>query len=396
MASWMNRTAASCSFRVADQWRPPRRTFLGIAAATLGLGGAAQRASSGIGLLGGQRLKCTGEDPVGCILIKKFDTLVALVEAQLLCLGRGCLIDEPAEIACDIVEFVRHLAKPAQQAVCLAISGVEFHCWKEARQPFDRLSPTDRRRLLNQGEYGSLCDCPRCRREAAQEGYNNRFPLIRWENDFSLHTSIGLLLMLVRLVTFSRPPARQRIGFHWSPQCRRPENLATVPAPPYPDLQRVYDVCVVGSGAGGALVAARAAEAGLRVLIVEEGEWISPSMPGLMIPPVVDIVDPDHLYVRAPLDEVDAALEMLAGWSGFGADASRASLAKISHFDADAAAAFFDIDAMQLLLGRLESYFARTDQPFPLVTHEDLTHAQFVVADHRTPARGNAVSGTQH
>jgi HlyD family secretion protein len=29
-------------------------------------------------------------------------------------------------------------------------------------------------------------------------------------------------------------------------------------------------------------------------------------MPGLMIPTVVDIVDPDHLYVRAPLDEVDA------------------------------------------------------------------------------------------
>jgi HlyD family secretion protein len=38
----------------------------------------------------------------------------------------------------------------------------------------------------------------------------------------------------------------------------------------------------------------------------EEREWISPSMPGLMIPTVVDIVDPDHLYVRAPLDEVDA------------------------------------------------------------------------------------------
>ncbi len=38
----------------------------------------------------------------------------------------------------------------------------------------------------------------------------------------------------------------------------------------------------------------------------EEGEWISPSMSGLMIPPVIDIVDPDHLYVRAPLDEVDA------------------------------------------------------------------------------------------
>jgi len=39
----------------------------------------------------------------------------------------------------------------------------------------------------------------------------------------------------------------------------------------------------------------------------EEGEWISPSMPGLMIPPVIEMVDPGNLYVRAPIDEVDVA-----------------------------------------------------------------------------------------
>jgi len=39
----------------------------------------------------------------------------------------------------------------------------------------------------------------------------------------------------------------------------------------------------------------------------EVGEWISPSPPGVFIPPVVDLIDPETLYVEAPLDEVDVA-----------------------------------------------------------------------------------------
>jgi len=37
----------------------------------------------------------------------------------------------------------------------------------------------------------------------------------------------------------------------------------------------------------------------------EEGEWVTPSPPGLPIPPVLEIFDPDSLYVSVPLDEVD-------------------------------------------------------------------------------------------
>jgi HlyD family secretion protein len=39
----------------------------------------------------------------------------------------------------------------------------------------------------------------------------------------------------------------------------------------------------------------------------EVGEWISPAPPGVFIPPVVDLIDPDSLYVSAPLDEADVA-----------------------------------------------------------------------------------------
>lgn len=39
----------------------------------------------------------------------------------------------------------------------------------------------------------------------------------------------------------------------------------------------------------------------------EVGEWISPSPPGVFIPPVADLIDPGSLYVSAPLDEADVA-----------------------------------------------------------------------------------------
>lgn len=42
-------------------------------------------------------------------------------------------------------------------------------------------------------------------------------------------------------------------------------------------------------------------------LRTEVGEYVSPSPPGLFIPPVVEVLRPDDVYVRAPLDEVDAA-----------------------------------------------------------------------------------------
>jgi len=39
----------------------------------------------------------------------------------------------------------------------------------------------------------------------------------------------------------------------------------------------------------------------------EVGEWISPSPPGVYIPPVVDLIDPQSLYLSAPIDEADVA-----------------------------------------------------------------------------------------
>jgi HlyD family secretion protein len=41
-------------------------------------------------------------------------------------------------------------------------------------------------------------------------------------------------------------------------------------------------------------------------LSTEVGEWITPSPPGVPIPPVIDILDNSHVYVEAPIDETDA------------------------------------------------------------------------------------------
>jgi len=50
-------------------------------------------------------------------------------------------------------------------------------------------------------------------------------------------------------------------------------------------------------------------------LRTELGEWITPSPPGLPIPPVIELIDPDALYVSAPMDEVDAG-RIRAGQKG--------------------------------------------------------------------------------
>lgn len=42
-------------------------------------------------------------------------------------------------------------------------------------------------------------------------------------------------------------------------------------------------------------------------LSVEVGEWTTPSPPGMPIPPVMDILDPDSIFISAPMDEVDSS-----------------------------------------------------------------------------------------
>lgn len=83
---------------------------------------------------------------------------------------------------------------------------------------------------------------------------------------------IGQVTRLLWLVIYSRPPARDAVDF--TPLVHPPATVApVVPAP----LDETYDVCIIGSGAGGAVVAFRAAAAGRKVLLLDEGAAVLPA-----------------------------------------------------------------------------------------------------------------------
>lgn len=116
---------------------------------------------------------------------------------------------------------------------------------------------------------------------------------------------------------FSRPiagashPLWDRI--HYAPPAPPtgiPDPLAGLgPIVPDADVEETADVCVVGSGAGGSVIAARAAAQGYRVVVLEGGEWF----PGLRYPRIEREAH-DHLFLgRAILTTTDHAIGLLAG-----------------------------------------------------------------------------------
>ena len=96
---------------------------------------------------------------------------------------------------------------------------------------------------------------------------------------------------LVTIAYASAPEVRARLGYDGSPA--KPVDWSTVPPPPslpvvqWPEIRDEEvrcDAVVVGSGAGGALAARELVNAGLNVVIVEEGgvisrEWVRDRLP---------------------------------------------------------------------------------------------------------------------
>lgn len=116
---------------------------------------------------------------------------------------------------------------------------------------------------------------------------------------------------------YSRPtsegshPLWQRIHYEPPPlPAGVPDPLAGLgPIVPEGDVEEDADVCIVGSGAGGSVVAARAAAAGYRVVVLETGSWF----PGLTYPRVEREAH-DRLFLgRGILTTTDHAVGILAG-----------------------------------------------------------------------------------
>jgi len=75
---------------------------------------------------------------------------------------------------------------------------------------------------------------------------------------------------------------------------------------------------------------------------LERGEWITPSPPGIPMPAVLDILDPDSIYVSAPLDEVDRGkvalgLPVRITMDAYGGKAFAGTVSRIAPYISDVA-----------------------------------------------------------
>ena len=200
--------------------------------------------------------------PMQIVREKRFETLTAVIRAQIDSLWCGRQGDNACQVANEIIIYGSHLPRRMQHGVNVSLLWIDLYCRKHAAAQAKNLSVERLRQVLNQGET------PRTGRFAP--------PLICWDEDHLLHMAVSGIAMLGRMVIHSRTPARNLIGLGWSEICEKPKNLVTVAPPPLADLSQHYDVCIIGSGAGGSTVANRLSAVGKRVLIIDVGDFVSP------------------------------------------------------------------------------------------------------------------------
>lgn len=224
----------------AESSRLWRRDFLRSAAGASALWLTMQQSMAGL-----ERIRGSSSDkqkPARPISNSQYETLVAFACAQMNSLFNGDPADDPPLVVDEMLAFARQAGSKMQRALSGTASWINLYSLKHTGRCFAHLAIEERKRLLNQGEYPV---------PPAHYGQPPAPPVILWDEDYVFHTAIATLGILGRLVICDRRAARQQVGFFWSDACRKPENLVHVDPPPYADLDQEYDVCIVGSGAGG-------------------------------------------------------------------------------------------------------------------------------------------------
>jgi len=186
--------------------------------------------------------------------------LRAVLESQMELLKPSGYVDEVDDVAADVEGFLRDASADARELVVLLLDKIAvdtvalppFH-------PFWEWEVSHRQQWLTNLSKTSLVGGKQMR------------------------DLLGVLLGLGWLIIYSRPAGRRLYGASDAGPMDPKTGQAAVPIsvkePTYPSnyLATKYKVCIVGSGAGGAIAAARLAEAKIGpILVVEAGKWISP------------------------------------------------------------------------------------------------------------------------
>lgn len=77
-------------------------------------------------------------------------------------------------------------------------------------------------------------------------------------------------------------------------------------------------------------------------------------------------------------EQPQRTMEIISDWEGQPLESTQTRFAKVKVFDTKSTRDFFASSYMQELLEVFEGYFQETQQPFPLVTYEDIANASFV------------------
>ncbi len=177
-------------------------------------------------------------------VLKAFSEL-QLSFLQTHCPGPGQFNGEADQVQKDVFAYLDVAPPLVRDAITIVLDHIELAALSIHQKSFDALSNPDRQDVLEKLAASGSAD------------------------------EVSLLARLTWLITYSRPAARDCIGFTQPPDPAA--GLAPPrPQPPPADLDHTYDVCVIGSGAGGALVAARLNEEGRDVLLIDEGKWVEP------------------------------------------------------------------------------------------------------------------------
>jgi choline dehydrogenase-like flavoprotein len=167
----------------------------------------------------------------------------------------------PRDVADNVEAYLREMAAHRRWIYRLALYGMQAAALASRGVPLSELEPGDRRAFLEQN-FRKLPRWPPIAKNLLRAGIRvgQQLSFAGYYNDPRTDDSVGYRRFRVRV------PDEQML--------RRPLDLDV--DVPEDDTPLHAQVCIVGSGAGGAIVAYELAEHGFDVLVLERGRYVEP------------------------------------------------------------------------------------------------------------------------